>query len=504
MKITVLSSLMAVLVLTCLAGSAVAQDDKTGMEAQLRKALVKVHVTRQAWQLYQPWKKSNPSSTWQRGVMVRSGYVLTTANSLADQVMIEVSVANSSRRYPASLAHLDYNADLALVKIDDFDLGQTLEPIALGEPITIDDKFEVWQIGSSELLERSTGHVQKVAPYNSQLRLTAKSTLSDSGNGQAVLKNGKLVGLVIRVNSSRQEALITAQETIQHYLDDYNSGKYRGFGFGPIWYLKLLRDDFRDYYQVPEDVHGVVISRVLEGRTGHGALEAGDVLAELGGHSLDDEGMFDHPLHGRLFFTYLLYGTTHPGDEVPAKIFRKGKPMDVKIPIRTWPNSENPVPYAVRDRQPPYMVVGGMVLLEMTRQHRGSFAISEYQSRANWEIIKDRKRIVLLTRVLPDASNKGLDDLGGDAIATVNGKKITELKDVAEALKTPVDGYHIFVLEGINRDYVIKADQLDEINKRIAERYRISEMSYLGEEDAEGGSDEGGEEGTDDGGDDGE
>jgi hypothetical protein len=38
---------------------------------------VKVHVTRQGYQLYQPWKKNNPGSSWQRGVMVRSGYVLT-------------------------------------------------------------------------------------------------------------------------------------------------------------------------------------------------------------------------------------------------------------------------------------------------------------------------------------------------------------------------------------------------------------------------------------------
>ena len=61
--------------------------------------------------------------------MVRSGYVLTTASSLADHVMIEVSVANSARRYPASLAHLDYNVNLALIRIDDFDLGKTLEPV---------------------------------------------------------------------------------------------------------------------------------------------------------------------------------------------------------------------------------------------------------------------------------------------------------------------------------------------------------------------------------------
>lgn len=462
-----------------------AENDGPGLEAQLRKALVKVHITRQGWQRYKPWQKLNPVNTWQRGVMVRSGYVMTLAQGLADHVMIEVSVANSARRYPASLKHLDYGANLALVKIDDLDLAGTMEPIPVGEAMTIDGKFEAWQIGSSDLVERYTGHVQKVAPAGNQLRLTAKTNLSDSGNGQVVIQDDKLVGLVYRVQSSRQEATIIAQETIQHYLKDYDSGKYRGFGTGPLWYLQLLRDDFRAYFQVPEDVHGVAISRVIEDRTGHGALEAGDVIATLGGHALDDEGMFQHPMHGRLHFTYLLYGVPHAGEEVPAKIYRKGEPMDVKVPVRARPLAENRVPWALYDLRPKFMVVGGMIILELTRQHRGAFGIAEYQSRNDWDPPTDRKRIVFLSEVLPDKSNKGLDDLGGDAIATVNGVRITEIADVARALKAPVDGYHVFVFEGVNRPYVIKAAQLEEINRRVAETYRVTELQYLGEVEEE-------------------
>jgi hypothetical protein len=131
--------------------------------------------------------------------------------------------------------------------------------------------------------------------------------------------------------------------------------------------------------------------------------------------------------------------------------------------------------------RPRYMVVGGMVILELVRRHRGSFTLSEYQDRNDWDPPTDRKRIVWLSQVLADKSNKGLDDLGGDAIATVNGKKITEITDVAEALKTPIDGYHVFEFEGVNRDFVIKADELDEINARIAKTYRVTELEYFGE-----------------------
>jgi S1-C subfamily serine protease len=457
-------------------------EEKEDLAPMLRGALCKVQITRQSWDFTSPWKKHNPSTSRQRGVMVRSGLILTPAAGLRDHVMIEISVANSARRYPASLAHLDYAANLALVKIDDYDLKQKMEPIPVGEPITIDAELEIWQLGASDLLERFTGHVQKVAPVSQKLQVTVKTNCSDRGDGQVVIKDGKLVGLVTSTVSSRQEGRLLAVETIQHYLKDYDSGDYKGFGTGPIWYHKLLRDDFRAYYEVPEDVHGLVIAKVLPGRTGHGALQSGDVLAEVAGCALDDEGMFNHPLHGRLHVYYLLYGSTHPGDEVAAKIYRKGKAMDVKIPIRSWPFDEQRVPAGVYDQRPPYMVVGGMVILELTRRHRGSWAINEYQNRYAWDDPSDRKRIVFVNQVLDDKSNKGLDDVVYDAMLTVNNKKITCIQDVNEALKTPLDGYHIFTFEGINKPFVIKAADLDEIDKRIAKTYRVTELKYLGED----------------------
>ncbi len=61
----------------------------------------------------------------------------------------------------------------------------------------------------------------------------------------------------------------------------------------------------------------------------------------------------------------------------------------------------------------------------------------------------------------------------------MNGVRITRIEDVAEALKTPVNGYHVFKFEGVVSDFVIKADDLEAIDKRIAERYRIAELRYL-------------------------
>lgn len=486
---TTLGIALAVLVL---AGSARAEEDDLG--PLLRGALVKVHATTQGFDLDSPWNKWNPRPVQLRGVVVRPGLVLTLAGPLANHRMIELSAANSARRYPASLAHIDYGANLALVKIEDEDLLARTAPIPLGDPVTIDAEFELWQLGGSDLLERNTATVQNVNVRGNGLYLTVKTNLSDGGNGQAALKDGRLVGLVTQTRAMSQEGQVLAVETLRHFLEDYDSGDYRGFGEGGIWTHDLLRDDLRAFYGVPDDAHGLAVSRVNPGRTGYGVLKEGDVILKVAGHDLDDEGMFVHPLHGRLSWTWLFTGTSHPGDEVGATILRGGERMDVKIPIRNWPVEEQRVPSAQPDRQPPYLVIGGMVILELTRNSVArSYAIQRYQQRASWDPPSDRARVVYVSRVLSDEANKGLDEIAAAPLLTVNGKEIGGIRDVVTALESPQNGYHVFEFEGLEKPFVIKAADLEQIDRRIAERYRIPELRYLPPKEEEGKSGDAGE-----------
>jgi hypothetical protein len=477
MKGTTIPLLAALIAAFLLGPRAAAEDD---LAPKLRGALLRVHSTSQGWQIASPWNKSNPGSGAQRGVMVRPGLVLTPVGSLANCIMVEVSEANSARRYPASLVHVDYAANLALVKVEDEALNARLVPLPVGEPITIDDEFEIWQLGGAELLERATGRVQAVHPSGPRLELTMKTTLGDNGDGQVALKDGKVVGLVTRTNPGRQEGTLLALETIRHYLDDYDSKDYRGFGSGGLHTHDLLRDDLKAWYRVPEGRHGVGVSRVLPGRTGDGAVKERDVILTLSGYALDDEGMFVHEKHGRLHFSYLLYGTTHPGDLIPATILRDGAEVEVKLPVKGWPYEEQQIPMDVMDRRPPFLVVGGLVLLELSRRSpAGGSTLRQYQARAMWDPPDDRLRIVYASRVLSDLSNKGLDELGNLAILTVNGERIRQLSDVVEALKKPMDGFHVFTFEDLAPPFVIKAAELEAIDKRIAERYRIPELFFL-------------------------
>jgi S1-C subfamily serine protease len=478
MKIATVLTLLAVTAAVLAAPGTVRAEDE--MAPKMRAALVKVYIETQGWALTNPWQKNAPRSRVQRGVVVRPGLVLTPASGIADHLMIEVSEANSARRYPASLALVNYGADLALVKVETPSLRLRLAPLEIHDPITLDDEFEVWQLGGSDLLEKFTGHVQQVFTQSPRLMLNVKTTLADGGDGQALIKDGKLAGLVNSTNARRQEGRVISVETIRHLLKDFDSGEMVGWPGSGLWTQNLLRDDLREYYMVPEDQHGVVVSRVIEGKTGSGALVPGDVITQLSGHDLDDEGMYVDPVHGRLHMSNLLYCQPYAGDKLSARIYRKGEPMDVEVPVPAWKREDTRVPSNYNDRRPPYILVGGLVVLELSRNSpTGDSQLRQYQMRVWWDPPSERKRIVYAYQVLPDPANKGMDTISRIAILTVNGRKITKISDVPEALKHPLDGWHVITFEGVEKPYVMKASELDEINNRILERYRIPELSYI-------------------------
>jgi hypothetical protein len=402
-----------------------------------------------------------------------------------NQLMIEVAVANSARRYPARLKHSDDALGLALVEITDEELRGSLKPLEIGEPIRLDEEADIWQIGADNLLERYDGRIIAVAAAGPQLTLRMKTTCSDNGDGQVAVKAGKVVGLLTATVRGRQEGTLLGVETLRRYLDDFADGTYHGAPAAGLWYHTLLRDDLRAYYRVPADRHGIAISRVMKGRTGDGVLQEGDVVCTVDGYDLDDEGRFVHEVHGRLAASWLFQGRRYAGDKVKATLLRNGEVREVDLELKSLPAAEQRVPDDPPGGRPRYIVVGGLVLLELTGDQRisrstGGVILRRYRDRAHWDQPGDRRRVVYVDHVLSDAANKGYEEVEHMPLAKVNGVVIGEIADVARALETPVRGFHVFELEGTEPDIVLPADQLAEIDARIARTYKVTSLRYLG------------------------
>ena len=468
------------LTLLVLAAAAAAAEDPA---PKLRAALVQLQVTTQSWDPTSPWKKRQASGRSGRGFVVEPGVILTKASVVQEPRMIEVSVANSARRYPARLKHIDVRIGLALVEITDESLRASLQPLPIGDPVKLDDEFDIYQLSGDNTLERYTAQVVRASASSTRLTLRVNTTLAASGDGQVAFKDGKVVGLVMNATKG-QSATILSVETIRHYLDDFKDGVYQGCPAPGLWIQTLLRDDLRTYYGLADDQHGFAVNRVMSGRTGDGVLMEGDVLLEVDGFDVDDEAKFVDPVHGRLDASYIFQGRRYAGDKMKAKVLRAGKEIDVEFELRSWPAAEMRVPDRPAGGRPQFLVAGGLVILELTGSLRmmrstGGVILRRYKERAGWDQPSDRKRIVFVDHVLQDVSNKGFENLRHAPIEMVNGQPIHVIADVAKALEKPQGDYHVFRFEGVETDFVIRAADLGKINERIAETYKVTRTRYF-------------------------
>ncbi|MFQ5844043.1 MAG: PDZ domain-containing protein [Planctomycetota bacterium] len=458
-----------------LAAPAAAQD----LEPKLRGALVRLQATSQGYDAREPWKTSGISNRGGRGVVIAPGTVLTLAANVRDHRMITLSVANSSRQYEARLKHVDYRVGLAQVEILDEELKARMSPLEIGDPVRLDDEFDVYQLGQDNMVERSTARVVRADAGTSRLSLRLKTTLSDGGNGQVALRDGKIAGLISATNARRQEGTLLSVETIRRYLDDFADGKYDGLPGGGIWWQPLLRDDLRAFHGLGDDRHGIAVTRVVPGRTGDGVLRAGDVITEVDGYALDDEGKFTHETHGRLSAAYLFQGRRYAGGTIPVKVLRDGKELELEVTLKAWPRPEQRVPQKAVDRRPRFLVVGGLVILELDRSSASGVVLRRYRARSSWDPPGERRRIVFVDHVLDDPTNKGFESLNRALIETVNGRPINEIKDVAAALEQPQGRFHVLRFEGVNSDFVIEASKLAEIDRRVAKTYGVTLLRHL-------------------------
>jgi len=93
-------------------------------------------------------------------------------------------------------------------------------------------------------------------------------------------------------------------------------------------------------------------------------LKTRDVLMEVDGVPIANDGTFQFRTGERLSFSYLV-SRRYVGEEIPLKILREGRPMHVNVPL-CYINRL--VPAYIRD-DPPYFVVAGLVFTVLTEPY---------------------------------------------------------------------------------------------------------------------------------------
>ncbi len=474
-----------------------AQDAKPSPET----SMLRVSVTSQGWNFGLPWQRVNPGTRRGLGALLPGNRVLVTAELAQDAQYVELEIAGSGRKLVSKIEAVDYELNLATIvpagDPGDFFTGFVpLEPDATLKP---GPQIDVWQFENNG------------APVTSKLELhradVAGYFLEDSvflifqANGAVqyragtftlpVVHEGKLAGMLIRYNSRDQVADIIPPQIIKRFLDDAASMPYDGVPNFGAKTAQTLDPQLRRFLKLDGVEGGILITGTTPGFSAEkSGIKENDVIVEIDGHKVDSRGNYNDTEFGLLSSSHLLRGMARVGDTAKMKIIRDGKPLDLDCKLERRPPEDYLVDPYMFDRGPRYLILGGLLFQELTlnylqmggREWRDRAPFRLLYARENQEeLMKEgRRKLVFLSGVIPAPGNIGYERLRQIIVTKVNDKPINDIKDLAEAVKSPLEGIHKIEFTDHPRLIHLDASQAEQDNTEfLPARYRITRLERL-------------------------
>jgi len=176
------------------------------------------------------------------------------------------------------------------------------------------------------------------------------------------------------------------------------------------------------------------------------------------------------------------------GDSLELSILRDKEEMSITMNLEAIDPQTFPIPPFLYDQAPTYIIVGGFVFQELSRQYLRAWGRSwntaaprrlVYYESKQWELLEPGKRQIILTQVLPTPSNIGYHNLSLSLVKSINGMALSSLNDIPKALAKPVDGYHVITFTHAGEKVYLDAQQTNRDNGAILRTYGLPALSRL-------------------------
>ncbi len=459
--------------------------------------VVRVNITSQAYDFSRPWSKRAPASKRALGAVLQGQRVLVTAESVANATYIELESPDGEQKQPALVESVDYEANLALLRPESSEFLKGQSGLSL-TTAHVGDTLSVWQLEANGNLlvskgQMTTAEVTRYPIDDSAFlvyRISVSLQMRDTATALPIVKDGKLVGLMQRYESSSNLLDLIPAPVVEHFLKDALRKPYEGFPRMGLAFSGTRDPQLRRYLGLNGSKGGVLITQTLpNGPAALAGLQKGDVILEMDEHALDADGNYQDADYGRISLGHLVCTKHFEGDAVPVKFVRDGKVQRTEIKVaRRHPEQFLCEPY-VFDRAPRYFILGGFVLQELSRTYLREFG-NDWIHKAPMELLNidrtqselendPRQRIVFLSRVLPSDVTIGYEDLRHQVVRAINGKALNSLLDVPFALEQAKDGIHLLELEGDPHQVFLDAKAVQEVGPMLQRSYRLPTLSQL-------------------------
>ena len=442
-------------------------------------AVVLLEVSTTAANIQRPWQEltGNPSGS---GAVIGDGIILTCAHCVSDAAYIRVRKHNEDSLYHGTVAFIDHDADLALVKVEDTVFMKDITPMELGEtPHVQDDVLAIgYPIGGTDI-SFTRGIVSRIEDIRYShgwtmllgIQVDAAINPGNSGGPVVDMNTGKVVGIAFQ-GKDGGEALgyMIPPDIIRHFLADIEDGRVDGFGDFLFAQNSMESPSKRRYYRMDNGRSGVIVEDVAK-VLGDTSIKADDIIIEIDGYKVSNNGKIRIAGNEPRSLYYPMY-LRQIGETVPVKVLRDGAVVETTIPVakrelraRRW----------MFDTKPDYYVFGGLVFTTVSYNY-----LVDAKPDLHDDLMKDKEfagdEAVAICDVLSDVCMEGYLGWCKVLVRTVNGEKVKNLRHLVQIVESCRDGFVRFGLDAGDEwdvKMVVDAKELHEATPRVMQRYQI-------------------------------
>ena len=445
-----------------------------------KQAIVKIYTTAKVPNYQEPWSSSMRSSTGS-GAIIKDNFILTNAHVVANQAFIEVQRYGQRKRYIAQVYAVSHQADLALLKVENKDFFEGVIPLKFGTLPAVEQKIVVYgyPMGGSTL-SATIGVVSRVEHHTyahsgeSFLAVQVDAAVNPGNSGGPALSGGKIVGVVMQVISKSQNiGYLVPVNMVEHFIEDMKDGRYDGFADLGIGTQKMENPTLRRYYDLDDNITGVLVDKILYNSSLKGIIKEADILIKVDGHKIEDDGTVAFREYEYTNYQYFI-DRYQMGESIKLDIIRDKKKMQIDAQLKYVADDMYLVKTTRYDTMPSYFVYGGYVFSPLTRNlirstTRNRLMLSYLASQWQEEDVKEK---VVLLKVLASNLTRGNNDFGMWTIEKINGEKFVDFKAFYEKMQNAKEKYIVLEDEdGVK--VIIDREEAQAKQSEILKKYNI-------------------------------
>lgn len=461
----------------------------------LRQSLVRVHISPVYQDYLFPWRKNPGQDFSVTGLVAARNRILVQAGDVRRVAFLRVQKFSSYSPVQAQVEHLDLEANLALLRVDDKDFFKDLIPLASGDDPRIGAEVQAVRIDSLFRVYRERVRVSEmrvVADYGfTHLPAHIFHSNERFDAGGILVGEQRVLGYISYTDKERRNESVPIS-VLDTFRKRVLSGE-KAFIAQGFRLTDLVDAARRKHFRLPESLQGALVSRVLPGTSAYGIIKKNDIILSINQHKLDNRGYYNDPDMGKQPASLLIargnQGLRRPGSKVELEIFRDGHLTAIKLPLKSYRGGAERIAWFVQ-KKPAYIIENGLIFLELSRPllqqafgsgwKRKAIELAYLFEQQQYYKKPAQDRIIVLARSLPDPVNRGYESIYMKPVIDLNGKKILNLHDMADRLDRQARSGKVarLTLTGGQQVFLDLANR-KAINNRIQKRYHVPALRFI-------------------------